>query len=133
MPTMRQRGLVQHASLAYTSHAVPIISRDVVPESNCRRVRCPILDDSSPDEAFDCQACGILPMSNNFTFMRLARHASVYWPQMSGPLLTLAIVGLIELLARTPLELPNPPAVLILIVIWAAFRGGMRAGLLSAV
>jgi two-component system, cell cycle sensor histidine kinase and response regulator CckA len=71
-------------------------------------------------------------MSNYFTSKRLAKRASVYWPQMSGPLLTLVTAGVIELLVRTPLALPNPPAVLILIVVWSAFRGGMHVGLLSA-
>lgn len=71
-------------------------------------------------------------MSNRFTPMRLAQLAGVYWPQISGSLLTLATAGVVELLAQTPLAFPNPPAVLILIVIWAAFRGGMRAGLISA-
>jgi len=64
--------------------------------------------------------------------MHWAKRASAYWPKISGPLLTLVTAGVIELLARTPLGFPNPPAVLILIVIWAAFRGGLRAGLLSA-
>jgi PAS domain S-box-containing protein len=71
-------------------------------------------------------------MSKHFMSMPLARRASAYWPRISGPLLTLVAAGVIELLARTPLALPNPPAVLILIVIWAAFHGGMRAGLISA-
>jgi two-component system cell cycle sensor histidine kinase/response regulator CckA len=71
-------------------------------------------------------------MSNHFRPMRLARLASAHWLQISGPLLTLATVGVIELLARTPLAFPNPPAVLLLIVVWSAFRSGMHAGLLSA-
>jgi two-component system, cell cycle sensor histidine kinase and response regulator CckA len=72
-------------------------------------------------------------MPNHFTSMRQARLASAYWPQISGPFLTLVTVGLIELLARTPLAFPNPPAVLLLLVVWAAFHGGMAAGLLSAI
>src|SRR5215216_5351931 len=72
-------------------------------------------------------------MSYYFTSKRLARRASIYWRQMSGPLLILATAGVIEMLERTPLALPNPPAILILIVVWIAFRGGMRSGLLSAV
>jgi hypothetical protein len=70
-------------------------------------------------------------MSNHFTPMRLATLASVYWPQISGPLLTLITAGVIEFLARTPLAFPNPPAVLLLIVVWAAFRGGLRANRLA--
>src|SRR5215217_2664566 len=71
-------------------------------------------------------------MSKHFRPTRLAKRASVYWLQISGPLLTLAAVAVIELLGRTPLAFPNPTAVLILVMIWAAFRSGMRAGLISA-
>jgi PAS domain S-box-containing protein len=71
-------------------------------------------------------------MSNHSTSMRLARLAGLYWPQISGPLLTLVTAAVVELLERTPLAFPNAAAILILVVIWAAFRGGMPAGMLSA-
>jgi two-component system cell cycle sensor histidine kinase/response regulator CckA len=83
-------------------------------------------------KASECQAHGTLPMSNHFTPMRLATIVSAYWPQISGTLLTLATAVAIELLAHTPLAFPNPPAVLLLIVVLSAFRGGLRAGLISA-
>ena len=49
-----------------------------------------------------------------------------------GPaLLVLGIVA-IELVARFLVRIPNPPALLVLVVVFAAFHGGLRSGLLSA-
>ncbi len=49
-----------------------------------------------------------------------------------GPaLLVLGIVA-IELVARFVVRIPNPPALLVLVVVFAAFHGGLRSGLLSA-
>jgi light-regulated signal transduction histidine kinase (bacteriophytochrome) len=42
-----------------------------------------------------------------------------------------AIVG-IELLARVSLKIPNPPALLLFLVVFSAFTGGLRTGLVSA-
>ncbi|MDP2316407.1 MAG: ATP-binding protein [Pseudomonadota bacterium] len=42
-----------------------------------------------------------------------------------------AIVG-IELLARVSLKIPNPPALLLLLLVFSAFTGGLRPGLVSA-
>ncbi len=49
-----------------------------------------------------------------------------------GPLLTLAIAVLLEALSRTALSIPNPVFVLILVVVAAAFSGGIRSALASA-
>jgi|GEM_PF-1494526 len=46
-------------------------------------------------------------------------------------LLVLGIVA-IELVARFVVRIPNPPALLVLVVVFAAFHGGLRSGLLSA-
>src|SRR5262249_27234809 len=49
------------------------------------------------------------------------------------PALTVALVVLIELLAPTPLRLSNPPALLMLAIVFSAFSGGLGPGLASAV
>jgi PAS domain S-box-containing protein len=54
------------------------------------------------------------------------------WARFVGPLLTAALVALIELLTRTPLHLSNPPALLVLAIVLTAFTGGLRPGLISA-
>ncbi|MDP2309582.1 MAG: ATP-binding protein [Pseudomonadota bacterium] len=51
---------------------------------------------------------------------------------LGGPLLTLGTVAGIELLARVSLKIPNPPALLVLLVVFSAFTGGLRPGLVSA-
>ncbi len=55
-----------------------------------------------------------------------------FWREVSVPLLTLGILTVIELLSKTPFKIPNPPAFLLLSVVFAGFRGGLRAGLISA-
>jgi len=54
------------------------------------------------------------------------------WPELSGPLFTLGTLVSIELLARLGFEIPNPPAILLLVVVFSAFTGGLRPGLISA-
>jgi len=54
------------------------------------------------------------------------------WAELSGPLFALGTVACIELLARLPFKIPNPPAILLLVVVLSAFRGGLRPGLISA-
>lgn len=54
------------------------------------------------------------------------------WIDLGGPLLTVVAVVVLELLSGTALRIPNPHAVLILTTVLSAFRGGRRAGLLSA-
>jgi diguanylate cyclase (GGDEF)-like protein/PAS domain S-box-containing protein len=50
----------------------------------------------------------------------------------AGPLLVLIAIAAIELISRLAFKIPNPPAILLLIVVFCAFRGGLRAGLSSA-
>ncbi len=52
--------------------------------------------------------------------------------ELSGPLLTLGALAGIELLARVAFKIPNPPAILLLVVVFSAFTGGLRPGLISA-
>jgi len=54
------------------------------------------------------------------------------WREASGPLLTLGVAAVIELLSRTAFKIPNPPAFLLLTVVFSGFRAGLRSGLLSA-
>lgn len=54
------------------------------------------------------------------------------WPDFGGPLLTVGALVALELLSGTVLRIPNPPAVLLLTTVYAAFSGGRRSGLISA-
>lgn len=49
-----------------------------------------------------------------------------------GPLLSLLTVVLLEVFARIFFPIPNPPAILLITVVYSAFCGGVRSGLLSA-
>lgn len=51
---------------------------------------------------------------------------------LTGPLLTLLAAAVIEAFSRTVYPIPNPPAILLITVVFSAFHGGMRTGLLSA-
>lgn len=55
------------------------------------------------------------------------------WRNISGPLLAVVAIVLMEILARTGFRIPNPPAILLLIVAFSAFHGGTRSGLISSV
>lgn len=52
--------------------------------------------------------------------------------EIAGPVLTLAVVAAIELLGRVAFKIPNPPAILLMVVVSSAFTGGLRPGLISA-
>lgn len=54
------------------------------------------------------------------------------WPHFGGPLLTVGALVVLELLSGTVLRIPNPPAVLLLTTVYAAFSGGRQSGLISA-
>src|SRR3972149_6279991 len=54
------------------------------------------------------------------------------WRNLSGPLLAVSAIALVEVLARTGFKIPNPPAILLLIVAFSAFYGGMASGMASA-
>src|SRR5258706_793985 len=62
----------------------------------------------------------------------LEASASSSWRHVRGPIVTLGVAALCELLAHTPLRIANPPAFFVLAVVFAAFDGGLRAGLVSA-
>jgi hypothetical protein len=53
------------------------------------------------------------------------------WLQIGGPLLVVVAAAAIEL-SRGVFTIPNPPAILLLIVVFAAFIGGLRSGLVTA-
>ena len=50
----------------------------------------------------------------------------------SASLLTIGVALVLELLAHTSLYIPDPGVVLILAVVFAAFRDGVAAGLFSS-
>jgi two-component system, sensor histidine kinase and response regulator len=54
------------------------------------------------------------------------------WPHIGGPLLALGAAVAIELLSRGPFRIPNPPAVLLLTVVFSAFMGGLGSGIIAA-
>jgi two-component system cell cycle sensor histidine kinase/response regulator CckA len=55
------------------------------------------------------------------------------WRQEAlGPALLVLCIVAMELVARFVVRIPNPPALLVLVVVFAAFHGGLRSGLLSA-
>ena len=54
------------------------------------------------------------------------------WRRLGGPLLTLSAAAAVELLARAGIGIPNPPAILILTVVFSSFSGGLISGLVSA-
>lgn len=54
------------------------------------------------------------------------------WTEIAGPVLTLAAVAAIELLGQIAFKIPNPPAILLMVVVSSAFTGGLRPGLISA-
>lgn len=51
------------------------------------------------------------------------------WQNLSGPLLAVIAITLIEILKLKGFRIPNPPAILLLIVAFSAFYGGLRSGL----
>jgi signal transduction histidine kinase len=63
---------------------------------------------------------------------KAASARAALWAELGGPLLALGTVGVIEALARAPFKIPNPPAILLLVVVFSAFTGGLRPGLISA-
>jgi len=54
-----------------------------------------------------------------------------YWQFISGPLMAAVVVAAIEVVSRLAFKIPNPPAILLLIVVFSAFYGGWRSGLVS--
>ena len=54
------------------------------------------------------------------------------WSRLGGPLLAVGAAAAIEALSRGGFTIPNPPAILILIVVLSAFIGGVGSGLVTA-
>ncbi len=54
------------------------------------------------------------------------------WRNLTGPLLAASVVAFIEILLRVGFKIPNPPAILLLVVAFSAFYGGMASGMASA-
>src|SRR4051812_31600416 len=50
-----------------------------------------------------------------------------------GPLITLGVALLIMVLDRYFWAIPNPPAILVLVLVFSAYIGGVASGLVSAV
>jgi len=55
------------------------------------------------------------------------------WTQWVGPALTVLTAALSQLLSNTSLRVPNPPAFLVLSIVFSAFQGGLASGLISAI
>ena len=53
------------------------------------------------------------------------------WSLLVGPLLAAGTVFAIELAQAFKLKIPNPPSLLVMIVVFSAFSGGIKSGLLS--
>jgi len=53
------------------------------------------------------------------------------WSLLIGPVLAAGTVFAIELLQTFKIKIPNPPSLLVMIVVFSAFSGGIKSGLLS--
>ena len=53
------------------------------------------------------------------------------WSLLVGPLLAAGTVFAIELAQTFKVKIPNPPSLLVMIVVFSAFSGGIKSGLLS--
>ena len=62
--------------------------------------------------------------------LRSAR--STIWRNLSGPLLVVIALAFVEILSLNGFRIPNPPAILLLIVAFSAFYGGLASGMMSA-
>lgn len=59
--------------------------------------------------------------------------ASIRWSAVGGPLLTAFTAAALEILRRrVALEIPNAASIILLVVVFATFAGGLRSGLASA-
>ncbi|MEO7397342.1 MAG: hypothetical protein ABIW84_02140, partial [Ilumatobacteraceae bacterium] len=52
---------------------------------------------------------------------------------ISGPLLTIIAIAIIEILSHVAFKIPNPPAIILLVVVFSVFYGGFPSGFASAV
>jgi PAS domain S-box-containing protein len=63
---------------------------------------------------------------------RLISSTLSIWLQRGSPILTVVLLIAIELLDKTLFKIPNPAPIYLTAVVYAAFSGGLRSGLLSA-
>jgi diguanylate cyclase (GGDEF)-like protein/PAS domain S-box-containing protein len=63
---------------------------------------------------------------------RLGFVKRVTWNQAGGPLVTASAVVLLEFLSQFAHPVPNGPAIVMLVVVFAAFAGGLRPGLVAS-
>ena len=61
-----------------------------------------------------------------------ARHRARAFPEIAGIAAVLALVVLIEALTWVGIRVPNPPAIVLTLVVASSFTTGLRAGLVSA-
>jgi signal transduction histidine kinase/DNA-binding response OmpR family regulator/HPt (histidine-containing phosphotransfer) domain-containing protein len=54
-----------------------------------------------------------------------------FWSHVAGPLLALGAILVIEICEAADFKIPNPPAILVMIVVYSAFSGGLRSGLVA--
>ena len=54
------------------------------------------------------------------------------WLEHAGPVATVVLIVALEITASRHFNIPNPPALLVLTVVFSAFVGNFRAGLISA-
>ncbi|MGQ0658200.1 MAG: EAL domain-containing protein [Chromatiales bacterium] len=57
---------------------------------------------------------------------------SLTWPCLLGPLLVIGCAGTIETVAHLGFRIPNPPAILLLAVVYSTWIGGYMPGFISA-
>jgi signal transduction histidine kinase/CheY-like chemotaxis protein len=60
------------------------------------------------------------------------RYTPLPFARIAGPVVVVALVIAIQAVTRSGIRVPNPPAIVLTIVVASGFTGGLRAGLLSA-
>ena len=68
----------------------------------------------------------------NFSNSQSTPSKLTIWLQKGSPLLTVVVIIAIELLNKTVFKIPNPPPLYLTVIVYTAFSGGLRSGLLSA-
>lgn len=58
--------------------------------------------------------------------------AASFWAQSGGPILAVLSIAAVEVAGLRHLKVPNPTAILMTIIVFAAFTGGVRSGLITA-
>lgn len=58
-------------------------------------------------------------------------HKAGMMGRISGPLLMLSILVLIEVLSRTLVKVPTPGAIVLTVIVYTAFIGGLRSAMIS--